>query len=189
MIPPLTETVASLMGALRLARFDAAGLAYFNASLTGFWRSFFAAAIVAPFFILLLIVRLATGEADFSMTRYLSLEVIAYVIAWVAFPLVMVYLARMMGFQSRYFLYITAYNWCGVIQNAVYLPIAILAYVGVIGADLANTLALLALIWILSFTWFVTRNALDAPPGTAAGIVGLDFLLGLFIDAVANRML
>ncbi len=189
MIPPLTEIVASLIGASRLARFDADGLAYFNDSVTGFWRSFFAAAIIAPFFMILLILRVATDETDLSVPRYLALEAIAYVIAWVAFPLVMAYLARIMELQSRYFKYLTAYNWCGVIQNAVYLPIAILAYAGVIGDDLANTLALLALIWILAFTWFVTRNALELPAGTAAGIVGLDFLLGLVIDAVANRMI
>jgi len=189
MIPPLTEIVTSLIGAFRLARFDADGLAYFNNSLAGFGRSFFAAAIIAPFFVVLLIARVVSEEAELPVARYLALEAIAYVISWVAFPLVMVYLARIVGFQSRYLCYITAYNWCGVIQNAVYLPIAIFAYFGVIGTDLANTLALLALIWILAFTWFLARNALDLSAGTAAGIVGLDFLLGLVIDAVANRMI
>ena len=189
MIPPLAETVGSLMGALRLARFDAAGLDYFNASVSGFWRSFFAAAIIAPFFVALLIARIADEGADLPVARYLILEATAYVIAWVAFPLVMVYLVRIMGFEARYFRYIVAYNWCGVVQNAVYLPIAIFGYMGAINADIANTLALTTLVWILAFTWFVTRNALDAPPGVAAGIVGLDFLLGLVIDAVANRMI
>ena len=48
---------AALLGALHLARFDAVGIKYFEPTLAGFWRSFWAAGLVAPFFLLLLLIR------------------------------------------------------------------------------------------------------------------------------------
>ena len=43
------EAKQSTTAALQLARFDTAGMAGFNNSLDGFWRSFGAAILLAPF--------------------------------------------------------------------------------------------------------------------------------------------
>ena len=64
----LTENMAtSLYGAYRLARADKSGLNYFDASIDGFWRSFFAAVVIAPLFALFLIVRYSFGEFEASL--------------------------------------------------------------------------------------------------------------------------
>jgi len=42
------DTAGALYGLWRLARGDASGLDFFNATLEGFWRSFAAAVIIAP---------------------------------------------------------------------------------------------------------------------------------------------
>ena len=57
MIPTAGETLRALYGAYRLARLDAGGMAYFDSSIGGFWRSFFAAVLVVPFYALLLVMR------------------------------------------------------------------------------------------------------------------------------------
>ena len=88
------EAATSLYGAYRLARFDARGMTYFETSLAGFWRSFYAAVIVAPVFAVLLVMRYAAGGEAVDEARFASVEAIAYVIAWIAFPLVMVSLAQ-----------------------------------------------------------------------------------------------
>ena len=61
-MPPKQEIVASLYGAWRLMRLDPTGMTYFNLSADGFWRSFFAAVIVAPAYVLFVVVGLATAH-------------------------------------------------------------------------------------------------------------------------------
>ena len=67
----------SIYGAYRLARLDAAGMSYFDTSVAGFWRSFFAAVIIAPFYAMLLAIRFPIIAADADPTRFVLYE--AYV--------------------------------------------------------------------------------------------------------------
>jgi hypothetical protein len=179
----------ALTGAAKLARFDASGVSYFDVSIAGFWRSFWAAVIVAPFFGMLLILRhLDAGSAGVFL-HHLSIEFLTYVIAWVLFPLVMVSVTRMLGCTQHFISFVVAYNWCGVIQNGVYLPIAIFAHTGALSPGTANGLGLVAIAWVLAFTFFVARTTLKLPAGTAFAIVVLDLVLGLILDTVSNRFM
>ena len=183
------EAATSLYGAYRLARFDARGMTYFETSLAGFWRSFFAAVIVAPMFAVVLVMRYAAGEAAVDGVRFASVEAIAYVIAWVAFPLVMVSLARLLDREERYLGYIVAYNWASVLQNGLYLPLVMLGAAGVIPAETAGPLILIALSLIFVYGWFIAKVALDVGAWTAVALVALDLMLSVFIDIVASSML
>ncbi len=188
-MPSAREAVLSLYGAYRLARFDARGLTYFVTSFEGFWRSFFAAVIVAPFYVVLLSMRYAAGETGVGAMRFASVEAIAYVIAWVAFPLARVFLARVLTREERYLGYIVAYNWAAVLQNGLYLPLGMLGVTAAVPAGAANVLGLIALSLILVYTWFIARVALDVGAGAAAALVALDLVLSVFINAVASAML
>src|SRR5439155_19043976 len=89
------EVSLALTGALRLARGDRGGLACFDRSLDGFWRSFRAAAITYPLYLVLLTMRVSVAEWQRSGgLQIVIVETIAYVIAWVAFPLVMLAVTR-----------------------------------------------------------------------------------------------
>jgi hypothetical protein len=179
----------ALAGAMKLARFDASGMNHFEVSTEGFWRSFLAAAIVAPFFGMLLILRHFDADGGGQFLHNLILEFETYAISWLVFPLVMAGFTRMQGCAQNYVAFIVAYNWCGAIQNAVYLPIAILAHAGTLSSDLANAFGLGAILWVLAYNFFVARTALQVPAGTAVGIVFIDLMLGLMLDMVSNRFL
>jgi hypothetical protein len=179
---PLTETLKSLYGAYRLARFSSDGLVHFNVTPTGFLRSFSAAAIVAPFFLTLLLFRYSADPEPPVLGRYLALEAIAYVISWCAFPLIMDGLSRSLDRRANYIRFVTAYNWSMVPQNVIYIVVIILGYVGVLSEGTTNGLALMLLVWSLAYTGFVAKTALDVPPMTAGGIVVVDFLLSLCIE-------
>ncbi len=183
------EAAYSLYGAYRLARLDAGGLVYFDASLGGFWRSFYAAAFVAPFFTLLLALRYADGMVAASPLRYAVIESIAYVIAWVAFPVIMLTVVQMLDRERRLVGYIVAYNWAAVLQNALYLPIPMMGITGVLAVNVANGLGMLALVLILVYTWFITKTALEVSAAAAAGVLALDLGLSIFITSVAGSML
>ena len=95
----------ALYGAYRLAMTDIAGMSYFDRSITGFWRSFYAAGLVAPLFITLLIIRFNTHDINVPAFRFYSTEVIAYVIGWVLFPLVVFHLIQAHYMKIYYFLF------------------------------------------------------------------------------------
>ncbi len=182
----LDETVRSLYGAWRLARFDSEGLKYFDSTIDGFWRSFFAAVLVAPFYLILLVLRYQSDFGHVPALQFFSIEGLAYVIAWLAFPVVMITIATSID-RRRYFVrYIVAYNWASVLQNALYLPIVILAVAGVLGRGASEVLSLAVLTWVLAYSWFITRRALDITGPAAAGIVALDFLLSILIHNIIS---
>ena len=183
----INEAAAALAGALRLARFDAGGLAYFDLRPQALMRSFWAAGLVAPFFLLLLILRHVETVSGAVLLHDLAIEMLSYAIAWLAFPVVIAFLARPLDFERRYVPYIIVYNWCGAIQNAVYLPIAILGAVGLLSSGTTNFLALIAILWVLAYSFFVARNVLGVSPPTAFGIVVLDLVMGIVIDAFTGR--
>ncbi|MDX9862420.1 MAG: hypothetical protein RBS99_16035 [Rhodospirillales bacterium] len=188
-MPGLNEILRSLYGAYRLARFDAGGLTHFDATPGGFWKSFFAAVIVAPLYLILLAVRIENGPADIESARLLAVESIAYVIGWVIYPLVMATVARLIDRERHYVRYIVAYNWTSVWQNVIYLPIAILSVAGLLTGGAGGLLAVAGLIVVLVYAWFVARTALDIPGLFAVPLVGLDITLGLMLNSFADGLI
>ncbi len=185
---PLPEIIKSLYGAYRLGRFSLDGMSYFNISASGFFRSFSAAAVVAPFFLILLLVRFAGMEEPPAFGRYLILEVLSFVIAWCVFPLVMEGLSRSMDRSDKYVPFIIAYNWSMVPQNVIYIVVILCGHIGIFSDGTTNGLALIVLIWSLAFTGFIARTALGVSPITAGGVVFMDLLLSICIEMSIGSM-
>lgn len=182
------EAAVSLYGAFRLARFDANGMRCFDRTPRGFWRSFLAAVVVAPFYALLLASAYPALETSPDPLRFALAESIAYVMTWVAYPLAMAWVTRQLDRFDRYIGYIVAYNWAAVLQNAVFIPINILWITGTLPPDLGFLLWVIAFLLILAYLWFIARTALALAPMAAASIVGIDVLLNLMISTVAHGM-
>ena len=72
------QTFTALYGAYRLARLDTGGMKFFDQTIDGFWRSFYAAVIVAPLFILFLAVSYDPEKIAAGPVRYIIIEGIAY---------------------------------------------------------------------------------------------------------------
>ena len=179
----------ALYGAYRLARADTNGLSYFDNSTAGFWRSFFAAVLIAPLFLILLIIRFSVDDIGANVVRFYTVEAIAYVIGWVLFPLVVFYLVETLGKQERYVGFIIAYNWAAVLQNGFYLPFAILFQLGLIPGEAAGLLNLLLLGIVLAYTWFVAKSALDISGAVAGGIIILDVGLWVALTVITESFL
>ncbi|MBT4890906.1 MAG: hypothetical protein HON65_15280 [Rhodospirillales bacterium] len=184
----LSKTLNSLYGAYRLARFDAGGLQFFDNSLKGFWHSFQAAILVLPLFMTTTYARWIFLDLDVSAFRFTLIEMIAYIIAWTAYPVIMTFVARYFEREQNYIRTIIAYNWAAVLQNLIYTPVAIL---NLSGASGAGPLTLIALFMILTYSWFVARKALDIHPSAAWIIVGVDILismaLSLWVETLLSR--
>jgi len=184
----LGEMLNGLYGAYRLLRLDPRGMAFFNISEEGFWNSFKAAAIVFPLFSLLILVRYATDTIATPLWRYISIETIAYVIGWIAFPVVMAGVCRQYQRADRYVGFVTAYNWAAVLQNAIYLPIAILSVSGRITTG-GGLLVLVTMAVIIVYNWFIAKTALEISAPAAAGVVIIDFIVSFAINMYAEALL
>jgi hypothetical protein len=186
---PLSEIVSSLYGSLRLAKGDATGMTFFNTTPEGFWRSFTAATLIAPLFILLIGVRYLVSESDVTLVRYSSIYAISYVIGWVAFPLLIFYLTDLLGIGERCVRYLVAYNWASVLQNFLYLPFALLVETNFLHGPAMTFIGIGLLGLVFLYIWFITRTALEISTFLAIGFVVIDFLLGVFINSISHGML
>ena len=182
------EIARSLQGAFRLASRDTGGLQWFDTSIGGFWNSFFAAVLVAPFYIAIIASRPADPPTTVTPSAYALTEMIAYVCAWFAFPLAMVYVTRFMGREKLYIPYIVAANWCSTIPLGLFGILALLGSSGAVPHGVSDFLALVVFFWALSFQWFVARTALQLNGFGAVGIVAMDLAIGLLITGAANAI-
>ncbi len=182
----LNKAATALYGAYRLARLDPDGMKYFDDSPHGFWHSFAAAVVVLPLFIGTMLTRWINLPDTVNGWRYVSIELIAYVIAWTAFPVIMVLVVRAMDREQFYIRGIVAYNWAAVLQNLVYMPVAILSLSGVAGIE---PLALIILFLVMFYTWFVIKTALQLSPLLAWSIVALDLIISMVLSFWADALI
>lgn len=189
MIPTTREIVYGIYGAWRLARLDRGAMAYFDQTVEGFWKSFFAAAIVAPGYVAMVLIDLGGEPIEAGFPRLFLVHVIAYVLVWTAFPVAAHHVCEVMGRQESYVRLIVALNWANVIQMVAYLPVMAIVGIGVLPPGPSDFLTYLVYVVLLAYQWFVIRTALGAGPGGAAALVALDVAIGFFINLTAFGML
>ena len=183
------EVQLALAGCLRLARGDRGGLACFDRSLDGFWRSFRAAVISYPLYLMLLAMRVSVAEWQQSGGwRIVTVETIGYVVAWVAFPLLMLSVVRWIGRAHRFFDFMVAYNWCQVPQSALFVLVGLVSAGGVLSAQASEAMDMAAAIATLLYEWFIARVALDTSGVVAIFVVLLDLVLGVFISRITGGL-
>lgn len=183
------EASIGIFGAWQLARYDAQGLRHFDNTATACWRSFYAAIIVLPAYVILIALVLGRMQVAVGGVSLLVIESLAYVIGWTAFPVVMYYLARILDLDRSYFRYIAAYNWSAVLRIALFLIVAVAAASGLLPPGPAALINFVAYIAILAYQWFIARVGLEISPAGAGGIVILDVIISLIIEEYTSRLL
>jgi hypothetical protein len=186
-MPDRAEVLSALYGAYRLAWFDGSGMTYFNLTVEGFWRSFFAAVLIAPAYAILVGMQWS-GEAEDSSIALLFLsEGIGYTLAWCAFPIVALVLTRLLGLDRHYVALIVAHNWSAVPQTAAF--VAVVLFGMILPEGLGTLLVTLTTGAILVYQWFVIRTALQSSGGIALMLLLVDLVVTSLISAGADRVL
>ena len=198
-MPLRTEIFHSLYGAFRLLLLDQGGMRWFNVSITGFYRSFLAAILVAPIYFLTLGSGGSGGSGGFESpggpdvaapTGLLTVQILQYLAGWVTFPLVMILITRLLELSDRYIAYIIAYNWASVIMIGIMVPASLLTEAMQTpqpGLSLTATAYYVTLVFVLFYNWFVAQTALHAGAMAAVAIVLLDLIIGFSISIGGNR--
>lgn len=183
------EIAAGIYGASRLALGDAGGVGYINSTLRGFWRSFAAMGIVAPLYASVLLLVYEDSVDILEPVRFFSVHSIGYVVSWFVYPFIMFYLVQAIERERRYFAYIATYNWASVIQNFVYIPLVVIAILGLVPNDLAYFLSFVVKTFVFVYSWFIARAALGVSSPIAAAIAAGDLVLSLMMNAITEAML
>jgi len=183
------EARRAITGTLRLARGDRGGLSWFDRSLDGFWRSFLAGVICYPLYLILVAMRVTEAQWQSSGGgRIVTVETIGYVIAWVAFPLLMLNVTRWIGRAHRFFDFMVPYNWCQVPQSALFVLVGLESESIIPGVQASQTIDVFAAIATLVYEWYIARVALDTTGAAAALVVLVDLVLGAFISRVVGTL-
>lgn len=188
-MPLRTEIFHAFYGVWRLLILDRRGMDWFNLSVTGFWRSFLAGVIVAPAYFATITVG---DQGDVAPDGLMVMRALQYLAGWIAFPLVMIAVASLMGWTDRYVSYVVAYNWSSVIMIAVMLPMSVIADAvrpEPPSLTLADTFYYIAFMFSLFYSWFVAHTALRIESFTAVAIVLLDLIIGFIIGAGGMALL
>jgi hypothetical protein len=188
-MPSFREIVYGIYGAWRMARLDPGAMSYFERTPEAFWKSFFAAVIVAPGFAILIIDQMSQIEFEAGAARIIVVELIAYLLAWIVFPALVHQICEAIGKREAYIGYIVAFNWGKVIQMAVFLPSIGLIALGGVPGEGGWLLRWVVSILILFYEWFITRTALAVTALGAVGFVALDFVVDLIIHIITLEML
>lgn len=171
------EARSSIRGVLRLARFDPDALDSFNLTLDGYWRSFFAAVLLLPIYLVYWFGLDTPGkEGAIPLGRRLLVESINYPLVWTLWPLVAFYVALAAGWGERYLAYVIAYNWTQIFAQGVMLLAAILFLPALEPAARLN-LWFLMLIGFLVFEAYVAKRTLNITWFQAAALEALLFVI------------
>jgi len=183
------EAAYALYGAARLARYDPAGLGFFGNTAADALRSFQAALVALPIYALLLTIELSRAPVAAPLLKVVLVEGVAYVAGWAALPLVIYQIADSIGRRDRVHRFIAAYNWSVVLQAGALLVAAAIFSLDLLPADVARVLWLAVIVAVLAYQWFVAKVGLELSAAGAAGIVAIDLLISLTLNAITSRMI
>ena len=185
--PHRQEFAAIFAGVRGLLRFEPKALANFDASHDGFWKSFWAAALVLPI-AAAAVARQAIQAPPESLWRFIAFQTIGYAIGWLLFPFVMVRISAMLGRADRYYAYMVPYNWFHLVEIVFLGPLMLMGLSGLVPGPIESLLSLLFLAAMLGYQWFIAKNALKVENGTAAALVVIDLLLSILLDRLTDAL-
>jgi hypothetical protein len=178
----------ALYGTWLTLKFDIRGWECFETTLRGFWASYTAALVLAPFHLVHVVADFDPERTTLTFAPYLIVEVLSYVLSWTIFPFAMLYASEFLGQASRYFKHIVPYNWIRLpIEGPLYI-ILLLSDFGIVALEGVAFVNLLGLAALIIYGTFVAGVGLKIATGTAVGLVVLDFVLSLTTTLLIDRI-
>jgi len=171
----LVDLLQALRGLSRLFRFDAGYRDYFDKTIQGTWRSFFAMMLVAPVVALTLPDDISKIYPNATSFEYLAVVVLIYIISWTLYPQIAHEICRRLGKQEAFPAYLTIYNWF----QLIHIPFGILLY-GILQVPSNEVLVLFRIVEYVcyfSYLFFLSRKSLQLGALPASAFVVADFLM------------
>lgn len=188
MIPTKQEIIYRVIGALYLARFNPRGVQYFEESPAAALRSFFAAAIVAPAFAIVVLLSVGDLQAEDPVPIF-AVFLLQYVLIWTVYPVIAYRICESIGREKAFFRYLAADNWTSVVGHHLQLAAVVLVAGGMLPEGLDTLLNLALRAYLLGLSWYIARNCLDISTPAAVGFVVLQLFIWIALNLVVGSIL
>ncbi len=181
------EIARGTQGALKFLRRDRTAAYHFDNSPEACLRSFRVMAVVAPLYVIYLLLFYSRIHVEADLTEVVYAEVLRYVVDWLLYPVIFYEVARRRGWLDRYSRYIGALNW-------INLPGVTFALFGMVASTVLPQqiepmieLGLRALF----FYWFlvVTHMMLGIGWGLSMLLLILNWVPSLMLSIIVTRFL
>ncbi len=173
------------VGVARLIRYDPRWLEAFDLSVGGFLRSFAGPILSLPFVVIVAaMITGVPGDGHVIDSRVLWAAGLSQVLATIAYPAVVGFLARPLGIGEGYGAFIVVVNWASLFVN-----IAITAATALL---LLGTFDLFGFVWLVLFglslfvVWRASRETLSPEIGPSLMVVVLWVGIGVATDRLAQ---
>jgi hypothetical protein len=187
------EISRSTGAAVALFRGDPQGLRMLDVSHDGFWRSFQVFFILLPFIGVMILsersyvlARVPFSEETFPSEWFVLSRLFGFAIDWIAFPVVLAFLARPLGLERRYVPLVVALNWAALVAAVPAVVPHLLQLLGLISEEMTALLQVVALGIVLRYQYMVTRIATGVTIGFAIGLVALNFILTVIVSVIIS---
>ncbi len=189
------EIRAALDGSWLLLRNRPEGMAFFDQSIQGFWRSFSVIFLLVPVYVVSCLAEKRLFFAEnlyhpdaFPNGSYWFAQFLGMGVDWLALPLLLALLAAPIGISNRYVSFIVVRNWTSLLASVPYLLTYILFLLDVISPGIVVLLSLTCLFVVIWYRYQVARIALQTTVSLTIGVVVLDVLLTLVISQVVGLL-
>ena len=185
-MPDRQEILSSLYGAYRLACFDESGMRFFNITVEGFWRSFFAAILLAPFYLIAIWPEISSANGGFSFWAML-VHFATYAAGWVLFPLVAFFATDLLGLGQRFTALVVVVNWSSVLVFALFTLVGVAATL--VQGPFVGLVVTIITAGLFVYHWFVIKTALGSSSTIAIAFLLFNFVLGGMLYLTGERLL
>ncbi|WP_305988069.1 hypothetical protein [Roseibium sp. MMSF_3544] len=189
----MNEIRAALDGSWLLLRNRPEGMAFFDQSIHGFWRSFQVFFLLVPAYMLaglyekqLYLVENRYHPEGFPNNAFWTAQAFGHGIDWIALPVILALIAAPIGISHRYVPYVVVRNWTSLLASIPFMLTYILYLLGIFPLGITVLLYLTCVVVLLWYRFLVARIALQATISLAIGVVVLDILLSLVIAQVVG---
>ncbi|MFN3076072.1 MAG: hypothetical protein ABT940_04175 [Alphaproteobacteria bacterium] len=182
------ELARILLGLWWLLKFDVKGMALFDATARGVRRSFWAAWIVAPIYLMDSLLMFLAHPPSGGAWRFALARAVTYVLLWATWPVVALDLARWLGIRERWAGYIVVYNWFRVLESVVVLPMVVLQKTPIGHTPMLEGMFLTLMVMMIVYGWFIVRISLGVGAATAFALVIINTLLSDLIHIVGESL-
>ncbi len=185
-----TEIAHGVSGAWRLMWGDGGGLYMLDRTHEGFWRSFRVMLLVAPLQVFCLLIVYDRTQTIASDSTIMLVEALRYIIEWTAFPVILLEIARRVGWSGRYIGAVVALNWASV--PVIIFSTMRLALGEVVPSWLGGALGLVLMGLFIYWLTRILREALALGVGPALALALLNLwisiTLEILVDSIIGRL-